>query len=87
MSGFHSGSDYARGALIMLLINICIHVVAFGSPFWTTRSREEQWEVDSDGNPQEILILHSGGHAGLWEGCTEGECYERYNLWVPRMYK
>ena len=83
MSGFSGASDHVRAAFILLLINFCIHVVSFGSPFWSTRSRLEEWELDDDGNPVEVLIVRSGGNAGLWEGCTEGECYERYNLWVP----
>ncbi len=24
------------------------------------------------------------GNAGLWTGCADGECYERWNLWVAR---
>ena len=26
------------------------------------------------------------GNAGLWIGCTEGVCYERWNQWVARKY-
>ena len=25
---------------------------------------------------------HASGHAGLWWGCSDGLCYERFNLWV-----
>ncbi len=32
------------------------------------------------------VIIRTGGHAGLWSGCMEGECYERYNLWVESEY-
>ncbi len=26
------------------------------------------------------------GNAGLWTGCTNGECYERWNQWVASQF-
>ena len=26
------------------------------------------------------------GHAGLWQGCMEDMCYDRWNKWVERKY-
>jgi len=78
MAGYSGASDQVKLALVLLITILLVHVVAFGAPYWTTRSQLA--EMDRQGN---VNMKRSGGHAGLWTACTEGECYERFNLWAP----
>ncbi|ELU13560.1 hypothetical protein CAPTEDRAFT_229239 [Capitella teleta] len=61
MAGLNSASDHAKLALILLGVSGLFFIIAFGAPYWSTRS---------------------DGRAGLWEGCVDGVCYERWNQWV-----
>jgi len=78
MPGYYGASDQIKLSLVLLISALLAHVIAFGSPYWTTRARIAEW--DRQGN---VRMERSGGNAGLWTACTEGECYERFNLWAP----
>jgi len=79
---FHESSIHCQIAFVLLIGTTLLLVVSYGAPYWTTRSRSIDY--DKFGN---VVILRTGGNAGLWSGCTEGECYERYNIWTPNYVK
>ena len=51
MVGFHAVSDYTKVSFCLVLFTIVVHVVSYGSPYWTTRfdGHAGLWAGCSDG--------------------------------------
>ena len=52
MGTFYEATDAAKTALVILMSTFVVHIVSYGSPYWTTREKGAHaglWKACTDG--------------------------------------